>query len=471
MGGATTVGLRGSYGVVGPSLGEKQHRELVDEDDLTEEQKEALEADEFIIYGKASVERYDEDTPPQKLDMKSFEDQIESFLEDGVISRRHKDIKVGEPLGSYRLEEPTEMEIDGDVYSYDEGEELRTGVRDDELWIVANIKSDSEFARDTRVGALNGALDGFSVTVFCKEWETTSKGQYVTDFDWHSVTIGSDEQIKNPGSRFDFVTFKGEFDLDPQDQEAVLKMLASVETPPMSEETDTDEKGFWGQLRDLASQKAEDEGSTDAPTDEKSEEASDEPSEEKGDYEEDEIDEMGDEKSDYERTLEQVKEEVGEDAAETIKKQMETAKEDVPPEFQEEMEDDGEDEEEDLEEGELKSIADKLAEEAGFVREGSLDEKLDERLEEKLEGFVHTDTLEEKLNEALPDGEVATKEQVDAVSEAAEKAITEAVPDIVEGTAEKMETAGTPSPSQGTAEDQIDYQDEIQDRFASAGGD
>ena len=58
---------------------------------------------------------------------------------------------------------------------------------------------------------MTGELDGFSVTIYAKEWDETNDGQVVSEIDWHAVTIGRDNQIKNKDSRFGVAGYKALF--------------------------------------------------------------------------------------------------------------------------------------------------------------------------------------------------------------------------------------------------------------------
>lgn len=503
-----TSSPQGAFGVVGGPLGgdTTRTRQLVDENRLSEKLREGLEADDFIIYGKASVEKYDEDNPPQKLEMGAFEDKMEPFLGSGIISRRHKDIPVGEPVREWTLDEDTEVVVGNEVLEFEAGDTLETGVIDGELWIVANLRSDTELARDTRLGAMTGDLDGFSVTVFCKEWEETQKGQRVTDLDWHSVTIGADEHIKNKDSRFGVAEFKMFEALDgltavtgKQAERAAVEILQELPAN-MSAKGDTDEKSFWDRVKEVADQKSEEadsndspedekagEEQTDQPEDEKSEEADAEAADEKADEDEFDPEDPGDEDedekaaTDVESVVEKVRSELSDEDAAVLEKAIEEE-----PEVPVDPEEDDEDEDENpAVDGELKAdeIAEKLGE-AGFVTEDRLNEALDKRtgsdtLAEKLgdAGFVTSEDISEKLDDRLPD-EVASKEEVEEVMKAAEEVLTDVLPDAqqkaaedaAEQTAEKMVTGETPDPSGGPAQDQEDYMEQIQNKFGSNGG-
>lgn len=182
---------------------------------LTEKEQDVVEAEDFIIYGKASIEQYDRDDPPQKIRMEAIEKALpQYFAQGGMISRRHKDVKVGEALKEYTLDEPTTLELaDGDSISFDAGDTIKTEIKDDTLWLVANIygEQDTEgslLSKQTRLGAYHDQLDGFSVTVYTKEYTSKDEGQDVSEVDFFSVTIGDDELVKNKGSSFGVATFK-----------------------------------------------------------------------------------------------------------------------------------------------------------------------------------------------------------------------------------------------------------------------
>jgi hypothetical protein len=181
---------------------------------LTGYEQEVVSAEDFIVYGKASIEQFDDDIIPDKIRMEAFDEALPQFFaQGGVISLGHKDVRVGEAIESYELENPTEIQVDDESHIFDKGDTLETGVRDNELWLAANIygKSDeagSDASVQTRLDIAYGDMDGFSVTIKNKEYRETDKGRVITDIDFHSVTIGQSDQIKNPGSEFDLAEFK-----------------------------------------------------------------------------------------------------------------------------------------------------------------------------------------------------------------------------------------------------------------------
>ena len=190
----------------------------VDVDALEGELREAVEADEFYIYGKASIEKWDADDPPTFIKMDALEDALDRYFSSetapGIISRHHQDIPVGTPVREFEFETDTTLSIDGEEYEFAAGDTARSHVEDadgdgkPELWLAANIDNETQMGKKTRVMAAQGELNGFSVTVHRNRDEMTQEGRYVTDCDLHAVTIGTDEQIKNKGSEFDVASFK-----------------------------------------------------------------------------------------------------------------------------------------------------------------------------------------------------------------------------------------------------------------------
>ena len=191
----------------------------VDLDALEGELREAVEADEFYIYGKASIEQWDSDDPPTHIQMDALERALGRFFESetapGIISRHHQDIPVGVPVESFEFQSDTTLEIGDERYQFEAGDVATSHVEDadgdgrPELWLAANISNDNEMSKKTRVLAAQGDLDGFSVTVHRNEDEMTQEGRVVTDCDLHAVTIGHKSDIKNKGSQFDVASVSG----------------------------------------------------------------------------------------------------------------------------------------------------------------------------------------------------------------------------------------------------------------------
>jgi len=479
----------GSFGAIsGPEVGTERSRQLVDDDELTGEMLDAMEADDFIIYGRASVEKYDDDNPPQKLEMEAFADEVDDFFERGIISRRHKDIPVGEPLEEWSLDEPTTVTVGDEDIDFDAGDTLKTGFQDGELWIVANIGNDSELARETRYGAMTGNLDGFSVTVFVKEWEETERGQRVTSLDWHSVTIGDDDLIKNDDSQFGVADFKM-FELasgvsSPKAAGAVQEILGDL--PPDM----TDEKGFWARVREKAARKEQEAGG-DPPEDTKQGDASGADEADQKEYSDEEYDEKGDDygdEEDYDEGGGGGATMMSEDAAAVVEKVRDEMGDEDADVLEEEMmggdgHGDGHEDEYAGEGEELKAgdVADKLN--GRFAGKSEVEDLKSEiaDLKQAVEEGPSAEDVKSELDERLPDGDVATKSEVQDVVDTAEQVITDTLPeaqksaaaDAAEQTAEKMATGSTPDPSTGPANDENDYREQITSQFGTekAGGD
>lgn len=208
----------------------------VDLSNLSEQEEDIVGATDFILYGKANIEQWNDPGPGEDnlyIEMEAFEDNIEQLLALENISIGHNDVRIGEPLESYTLDDDSTVHIDADeTLSLDAGTELRTGViregemrpdghpaREDALWLVANLfgRDDprgSRFSQKARLGAYYGELDGFSVTVDKKDMTVSGEGTRVHDLDFLAVTVGSDDLIKNPGSSFGVAEFQALFGSD-----------------------------------------------------------------------------------------------------------------------------------------------------------------------------------------------------------------------------------------------------------------
>jgi len=218
----SAVEMRGAVATeqsLDPNTITKANSNEVDLDALEGELREAVEADDFYIYGKASIEQWDDDDPPTFIQMEALDGALDRYFESdvapGIISRHHQDIPVGKPVREFEFESDTTLEIDGETYRFEAGDTARSHVEDadgdgrPELWLAANVDNETEMGKKTRVLAAQGDLNGFSVTVHRNRDEMTQEGRVVTDCDLHAVTIGTGEQIKNPGSEFDVASYKG----------------------------------------------------------------------------------------------------------------------------------------------------------------------------------------------------------------------------------------------------------------------
>lgn len=511
--GGSTTRLAGQYGVVGHRAGASsplgqvkvkedgtRRRELVDVESLDQESREAIEADDFVIFGRASVEMFDEDEPSQMLTMEALAKALPQLYEDGIISRRHKDIPVGEVIPEHELEEPTDVQVGEHTLSFEAGETLKTQVveegeprpgsnggtaSEDEFWIVAKLQSNSEIAKETRLRALAGDLDGFSVTIYAKEWEETERGQVVTDLDWHAVTIGEEHKIKNKESRFGVAEFKARFEdvltgVLPGSDDAGEGASSLAEEVHQKANTSMTSK-FNGQLFTKAGSELGFNETRLQAAAELAEKAEDGNLREKADEiaEQHEMDvdtlvttakaltadskeEVGE---DLQAILDAVEEEVGEEAATALRVALSEGKGgggsggsddggdgDAEEAKDGEMKGDGEDEDDD-EPGEDENPG---ADEKSLPDDAVSKEQLDERLEELKSDMVTSEDIE------------SVKENLE---ESTKSAINETLPGIVEDVGEKMATGDTPSPAGGSTADTVDYTEDIQTAFGNEGGD
>lgn len=438
-------------------------KQLVDEDSLPAEYKEAVGADDFVIYGKASVEQYDEDK--QKVDVSALEKAADQLYKSGNISRRHKDVRVGEVAPEWKLSEDATMEVGGETMEFKAGDTLATGANpdvvqerrsgepdDDEFWLVAKLWNDTEIAKDTRLRSMSGDLNGFSVTIYAKEVQPTEKGERVTDVDWHAVTIGSDDAIKNKESQYDLAGFKARFG---GGRSAVAGAVRDTMFDNLLKKS-ADEAGFNGDLVAAASkatQKAQEDDDVDlkgaaeavsADADFKSDDVLNAVNVMQADSKaSDDLAEVlaGVENGDLsaEEALELVGDaggEPGEPDEGGPEEEMKEADDEEPPADEEEDEAPpvpGDEDEED--EDDEPDFEEKLAEH-GVVTEEKLDEKLSD----------HGDAVAEKMTD-LVEG---------------------TVPDAGE-IAEKMETGSTESPSAGTGNDARNIAEEVRNSFGGDG--
>jgi len=389
-------------------------------DELPDEVRDAVEADDFILYGKASIEQYDRDDVPTKLNMDAMEDALDRFFASddapGIISLAHQDIPVGRPVREYELDKDTVVELpNGEQYEFEAGETLRSEVRDDvdgdgrpEFWLVANLANDSDIARRTRLRALNGDLDGYSVTIKRNDDEVTEGGREAHELDLHAVTLGSDEQIKNPGSTFDVAEFKAAMPGVETADEAINAMADVIRNM-----TDEDNDSIGDQLRDKLG------------VGQKSEDGDDVGDDDSIDQKEDGMEEM---------TVGEIADEAGVPVADVIDMLEDVVDGGEGKGDYEDDEDDGDD----PEDGEMKAddvdVAAKVEEkldEAGVVTEDDLDsvatmDEVEEKLNEHQEEIA--DAVGEKLDDVMQKANVGTTPSPDAN----EDSTTNKVGDIIQ---------------------------------------
>jgi len=441
-----------------------REKTLVDDSQVPEEYRDALGADDFVIYGKASVEQLDADG--QVVDVDALAGATDQLFNSGNISRRHKDVRIGEPQASWELEDGLELEIDGERFVFEPGDVLETGPNpdvvesarkgarsDDEYWIAARIWDDTEIARDTRLRILTGDLSGFSVTIYTKAATRKADGsEHVTDLDFHAVTIGSDEAIKNDASRFGLADFKALFGRSPDD---VVDGLHDTARDVGRKTMDwsrllgksADRSGLDGELASAAAeatQKAQTDGvgiedaaaEVSAGADFKAGSVVDAvnvlQATQKAD---DDLEEIlaGVEAGDL--TAEEAADMLGGAGGDPSEDERDPDEEMAP------TEDKGGGEPYDDEDDKMDNQNDDGGDD--------VPEDFEEKLEEH--GVVTEKELEEKL-----------QEREDAVIDAVGQKLEEGVPDAGE-IAEKMDTGGTPSPASGSGSDRRDYGAEIKE--------
>lgn len=415
----------------------------VDPENPPEEFADALDADEFVVYGKASIEKFDDggqnsDTP-EILDLSPdvVDDALERFFGSekapGIISIGHDDIPVGRPLREYTLDEAAAIEVDGDVFEFDAGDTITTHVEDGdgdgrpELWLVADLAKDTPISRKARLGVLTGDLDGFSVTFGRIDAEPEGAGRRVTDWALHSVTLAPDDLVANEGAEFDLAAFKAAFadyqgsdDATDSVAEALVRGIRSTMT-----DDDIDEETLIQRLgQKLTGEADEDEAST-AGEDPDGADAGQKQPEDGGDGngDDDAVDEL----------LNALADEMGvpvadlRDAVGGVGQNSDDEEDDDEPEdgmkTETDTDDDAGTDEDDFDFG-------AKAEEHGLVD----DETLDERLEDTREAIV--DALGQKLAETN----------------------REAVEEI----AQKMDSETTPTPAGGSYQDAEDFEDELE---------
>jgi len=206
----------------------------VDLQNLDSTEREIVEANDFIIYGKANIEQWNDPAPGEDdlyIEMEAFEGNVDQLLALENISIGHNDVRIGEPLESYTLDSESNVHLDaGETLELDAGDELRTEViregeplpgdngtaDEDALWLAANLfgsddSRGSRFSQKARLGAYYGELDGFSVTIDKTDMTVSDEGTVVHDLDFLAVTVGDDELIKNPGSSFGVAEFQALF--------------------------------------------------------------------------------------------------------------------------------------------------------------------------------------------------------------------------------------------------------------------
>ena len=486
--------ISGDYGVVsGPKPGDTEVN-TVEMEALPDEYKGALEADDFVIYGLASIEQYDDDDPKTLLEMSALEAGLDRFFESenapGIISVGHKDVPVGKPLRSYQLEEATDIPVGDEVYSFEPGDTLETHVEETgedgrpRLWLAANIDGDTQMGKKARMRALSGALDGFSVTIHRNkaEWETENKRR-VTDLDLMAVTLGSDEQIRNKGSEFGVAEYKAAVTdmlgaVSTRTDDAMGQLAEDLVADTESKMTNFSDKVLAAVFRDQAD-KLENGEAAENP---------DEDEEEAQDGEDGELDEHQEEVE-----AEDVSEDVADDTEDVAEPET-TDSPDTPGDTSAETETaavEGKAEEETEGKMQVEKLADKIAQATGADKaeimqilrdagantpdagedsegdsEGEGDDDTEQDGTEEQDGAVMTKSEAEAMINARMqelEGKMVTEDDLDDQVSEFKGAMEDVMSDATEEIESKAVTGGTPSPTGGSTADEQDLKQRFND--------
>ena len=63
--------------------------------------------------------------------MEALADALPQLYQDGIISRRHKDVPIGEIVPEGELNEPTTVQVGDDTLSFEAGDTLETHIDED----------------------------------------------------------------------------------------------------------------------------------------------------------------------------------------------------------------------------------------------------------------------------------------------------------------------------------------------------
>ncbi|QCC57357.1 hypothetical protein [Natrinema thermotolerans] len=503
----TTTAASGSFSPVtsGPVRTDTEY----DLENLTEEEREVVTADDFIIFGKASIEQWNDPAPGEDhlyIEMDALEERLDQLLALMNLSRRHDDVKVGEFLAEHTLDEPTTIHLDDDeTLRFDAGETLETQVvregeplpdgsgtaDEDALWIVANVygryspdhPQGSILAQETRLGAYYGHLDGFSVTVLTREYDRTEKGKVSKAVDFMAVTIGEDELIKNKGSHFGVAEFQALFGDASEADDA-----GTTPRRPASEAGRRTAEDLGGSLQQrltmsifshiFSQSKDSLVGETIQVAQQSEQSLPDAAADVVGDdgdadhiaqQAEEKLESIGDrleqEEMDRDDLAAEVADELGMDVEEVHKlfEELEAAVAAEEGDEPEDPEDPGDDPDEPDDEPEQEQQAGLGEEDVRNLVQQEVGDALEEHLGD-------LETQSEDGGEPGPDAEYVTQEEFDDrlsdLNQQLGETLDEAVDDVGESVAEnieqQLETGGTPDPSGGSATAESDIKSEVE---------
>lgn len=512
---STSHAVSGTFSPVSHADESIRTDEAVELENLSAEEQDVVTADEFIIFGRANIEQFDDPEPgdePIYIEMEALEANLDQLFALENISWEHGDVRVGEPLEEYTLDESTAVHLDrGDTLEFDAGDTLRTQIiregeplpdgsgeaEEDALWLVANIygrddPGGSRISQSIRLGSYYGHLDGFSVTVDKLEITPTDEGLFVHDVDFLAVTIGPDDLIKNEGSTYGVVAYEALF-AEADDAHTTVtgagsgpaavraEDLGSRDNRPLERVMRETLRNLFSKSRDgLATEAIRtahenevglDEAAAEVAPDEADADQIVELAEEQLETIHDRLEEEADD-TDRETLAAEVADDLGLDKEVVMEifAQIEAAEDDMDdderPDDVDEEQDTGPTIESDRDLAEfIADVKDVPVDEAMAMLEGLegeaatsqlLEETIQEAVEERLDSEsdssdVDTDQFvtEEQLDERLADLEASVSEDLDEQFE-------ELGADIAENLSEQMATGGTPDPAGGNASSETD---------------
>lgn len=488
----TTTAASGSFSPI--KQGPIRTDDKFDLENLSEEEQEVVTADEFIVFGRASIEQWNDPAPGEEhlyIEMDALEEKLDQLLALNNLSRRHDDTKVGEFREEHTLDQAATVHLDDDeTLRFDAGDTLQTEViregeplpdgsgpaQEDALWLVANVygKEDTEgsvLSEETRLSSYYGHLDGFSVTVYTREYDQVEKGRVANEVDFLAVTIGEDELIKNKGSHFGVAEFQARFgsghtrppESDDAGTTSTGRAAVMAEASGLGRKLtmnifnnlfNQSKQGLVSETIKVAQQSEQslDDAAADVIGDDGDAEHIAEQAEERLQSISERLEQ---EEVDRENLAAEVADELGMDKEEVMAMfdELEAAtEEDVPEDPDEDDEPDEPDEE-----ASQQGLTDQQQEEVTDLVQQAVGDALDEQL-----GDLDTQADDGGADEE----EFVTQEQLDSrmdeISQQLETAVEDVGETVADNVAQQMETAGTPDPAGGSATAESDIKEDVE---------
>lgn len=120
--------------------------------------------DEFIIWGPASVEVVDKEG--DRIHTEALEDALPQLLKRGRLSLEHSDQLVGEIMESFELEEPVEIDVNGNTIQRKEfpTDVLNLKGQKPALYVCGKIYDDTRQSKRVRESIEDGELNSYSIS-------------------------------------------------------------------------------------------------------------------------------------------------------------------------------------------------------------------------------------------------------------------------------------------------------------------